>query len=219
MGRILRMLGAASAASRTSQISPLAYVAPWVTFGEGCVVHPFAVIGRLPSQSKALRRTPATVRELFIGPNTEIGPHAVIYGGATIGSDCLIGDHASIREDSIIGDRCIIGRSVTVNYDATLSNDVRLQDGTHITGGMKIGRNSFFGVGVVTSNDRRLNLSDYRYKGAEAPYVGENVMIGSGANILAGVTIGDWSIVGAGAVVTTDVAAKCRVMGPKAVER
>lgn len=200
-------------------ISSFACVADFARLGEGCVVHPFAVLGHLPSCSRALARKPVPVRDLSIGDRTEIGPHAVIYAGVTIGADCLVGDHASIREGSVIGDRCIVGRSVTVHYDVEIGDDVRLLDGTHVTGGCRIGAGSFIGPGVVTSNDRHVDLANYRYRGPEAPVIGRGVMIGSGANILAGVSIGDGAVIGAGALVVTDVAAGARILGQKATAR
>lgn len=200
-------------------ISPLACIAPWVRFGDGCVVHPFAVVGHLPTVSRALARQPTIVRELTIGAGTVIGPHAVIYTGAHIGADCMIGDAASIREGTTIGDRCVIGRHVTVHYDARLASDVRVQDGACITGGCVIGEGSFFGPGVLTSNDRNIDIEDYRYRGCEPPRFGRRVMVGAGANILAGVTVGDDALIGVGAIVVHDVPAGVRVLGQKAMQR
>jgi acetyltransferase-like isoleucine patch superfamily enzyme len=200
-------------------ISPLAYVAPWVRFGEGCVVHPFAVVGQLPSPSRALARAPIQAETLVIGPRTVICAHAVIYSGCAIGADCLIGDAASIREGSVIGDRCVIGRHVTVLYDAEIDDDVRLFDGTHITGGCRIGTGCFFGPGVLTSNNRRVDLEDYHHPPSNPPTFGRRVMVGTGANILAGVNVGDGALIGIGAVVVEDVPPDARVLGHKAAAR
>lgn len=202
-----------------SIVSPLAYVAPWVRLGEGCIVHPFAVVGHLPTASRALARQPTIAQELTIGAGTVIGPHAVIYGGTCIGADCMIGDGASIREGAVIGDRCVIGRTATIMHDVRIASDVRLHDGVHITGGCQIGEGSFFGPGVLTSNDRNIDLEDYRYRGCTPPRFGCRVMVGTGANILAGVTVGDGALIGAGAMVVSDVPAGARMLGPKAVAR
>lgn len=201
------------------RISPLAYVAPWVRFGRGVVVHPFAVVGRVPDRSRALARQPAQEEWLEIGDDTVIGPHATIYSGSRIGMDCLIGDYAGIREQCVIGDRCIVGRHVGIGYECVVGKDVRFQDGAYLVGGAKVGRGCFFGIGVVTSNDRRVDLANYRYPGANAPVFGERVMIGSGANIVAGVHIGDEALIGAGALVVNDVAAHATVLGPVARQR
>jgi acetyltransferase-like isoleucine patch superfamily enzyme len=198
------------------QISPLAYVAVWVRFGRGVVVHPFAVVGRVPDRSAALARQPAQEEWLEIGENTVIGPHAVIYGGTKIGRDCLIGDYASVREQCVLGDRVVVGRYVSINYECEIADDVRFQDTTHLTGCAKVGKGCFFGVGVVTSNDRRVDLVDYHYPEPQPVIFGERVMIGSGANIVAGVHVGDGALIGAGALVTKTVAPGLTVLGPRA---
>lgn len=184
-----------------------AVIADWVTFGDGCVVGDFALLGRLPSQSASLARQAEVVHRLHVGARTEIGPHAIVYGGVHIGSDCLIGDAASIREGTTIGNRCVIGRRVLIGYDVMIGDDVRIQDGACVVGGCTIGDGSFIGLNVTMSNDRRRDVVEYRYVGAEAPVIGKRVLIGSGANLLAGVRIGDGAVVGAGALVVRDVRA------------
>jgi len=200
-------------------VAPWAIVAPWVTLGQGVIVHPFAVVGRVPDESSALARQPQRIEKLHIGAGTIIGPHAVVYGGSRIGKNCLIGDFASVREGCDIGDRCVIGRYVAIGYDCGIADDVRFQDQTNLVGGSIVGRGCFFGIGVVTSNDRRVDLVDYHYPGASGPVFGERVMVGSGANIVAGVRIGDDALIAAGAVIVDDVPAGYVMMGPAAMRR
>jgi acetyltransferase-like isoleucine patch superfamily enzyme len=186
--------------------------------GADVTIEEFAYIGRVPMSTAANRRVPTPGGHVTIGARCAIGPYAVIYTGVAIGPDCLIGDHASIREGTTIGARCVISRHVTVNYACFIGDDVRIMDNTHITGGMSIGDGSFLGVGVVTSNDRRVDVRDYRYRPdrVRGPVIGHGVVIGSGANILAGVTIGDGAVIGAGSIVTKDVPACTTVMGKAA---
>lgn len=184
-----------------------------------CQIHPTAILGHMPYHSAALARQPEMVAHLTIGVRTIVGPFAVIYAGSEIGRDCLIGDGASIREGCKIGNRCVIGRHVTVGYDVIIEDDVRLNDGVHISGGSLIGKGCFFGPGVLTSNDRNIDLRDYAHRGITPPRFGRRVMVGTGANILAGVTIGDDATIGAGALVVEDVPKGALVLGPKAVAR
>lgn len=188
-----------------------------VQFGSGCIVHPFAYLGKCPSQSKSLARCASLVTNtVVIGNNTEIGPHAVVYTGAHIGNDCLIGDGANIREGARIGDRCIIGTHVCISYDAELADDVRVQNGTHVTDGCRVGRGTFIGVNVTMMSDRRRDVVDYVFKGSDPPIIGERCLIGSGAVLLPGIRIGDGAVIGAGAVVTKDVPAGATVLGQAA---
>jgi len=197
-------------------IAGLACVYAGVTLGEGVTIHPFAVVGHKPSSSAALARQPSPVDETTIGARTVISPHAVIYAGVTIGEDCLIGDGASIREGTVIGDRCVIGRHVMVHYNARIADDVRVQDQTVITGGCVVGDGCFFGPGVLTSNHRNIDLDAYEHSNIVPPVFGRRVMVGAGANIVAGVTVWDGALIGAGALVVEDVAPGARVLGVKA---
>lgn len=198
-------------------VSAHALVQDWVTLSAGVVIYPFAFVGHLASRSPALARPGLPQRQLTIGTRTEIGPHSVIYGGAEIGADCLIGDGVSIREDVKIGKRCVIGRHVTINCDVEIGDEVRIMDGSHITDGMRIGSGSFFGVGVVTSSDRRREVVDYVFQGSNAPMVGMRCLIGSGANLLPGVKIGDGAVVGAGAVVVKDLEGGAVILARRAI--
>lgn len=197
-------------------ISPRAWIAEWAELGADCVVHSFAVVGRMPDTSPALARQPQRSARLKIGNRVKIGCHAVIYGGVEIGDDTLIGDFASIREGTVIGERCVIGRYVAISYDCLIADDCRFQDHTVFIG--SVGHGSFFGVGVTTSNDRRVDLVEYHHADPAPPRFGKRVMVGSGATILAGVTIGDDAVIGAGATVVKDVPAHTTVLGPAAKE-
>lgn len=199
-------------------VHPTSWIASETILGAGCTVHPFACIGLQPMRSSSLARLPEQQLPAEIGSGCMIGAHAVISAGVIIGDGCLIGEHAAIREGVIIGDNCVIGQGVSVHYEALIEDDVRIINGTHITGGMRIGRGTFIGVGVVTANDRRREIVDYRFipDAITPPVVGERCLIGSGAVLLPGISIGDGAIVGAGAVVTKDVPAGGRAMGSPA---
>lgn len=197
-----------------------AIVAHWVRLGENCIVHPFAVVGRVPDTSRALARQPECPNTLFVGNNVKIGCHSTLYADVEIGDDTLIGDYASIREGSRIGARCVIGRQVMVNYGARISDDCRFQDTTHITGHCEVGEGCFFGPGVMTSNDRNVTLGEnYHYPEPQPPIFGARVMIGAGANILAGVRIGDDALIGAGALIVKNVPGGAKMLGMPATLR
>lgn len=186
--------------------------------GEGVQTLGPCQIGVIPLPAAGNRRQPSYQPVVRIGAGTVIHPYAVIYAGAVIGENCFIGPHTTIREGAVIGDRCVIGNAVEVNYETVIGDDCRIMSMTHLTGRMVIGAGSFFGVGVVTSNDRRIDLADYQYRANEVagPRVGRSVMVGSGANLLAGITIGDGAIIAAGALVVKNVPAGAVAKGPVA---
>lgn len=181
--------------------------------GTDCRIHDSCVVDYPPSQCRSLARIPVTERLTKIGARTEVMPFALIYRSAWIGDDCLIGSHATVRENATIGNRCIIGQYACVSYDAELADEVRVQNGTLIADGWKIGRGTFIGVNVSTMSDRRRDVVDYEFKGSEPTFIGERCLIGSGAVILPGLRIGDGVVIGAGALVTKDVPDGATVLG------
>lgn len=206
--------GAASADK--VRISPLASVQPWAQLDEGVVIHPFALVGHLPTKMKTLAHPGNPQKWMRIGARTEIGPHTTLYGGLIVGDDTLIGDGASIREDVRIGSRCIIGRNVTINFGAVIGDDTRIMDGSFVAENARIGDGCLLGAGVVMSGDRWPNLGEYKYLGSHAPIIEDGALIGSGANLLPGIRIGVGATVAAGAVVAESVPPGYRAVGPKA---
>ncbi len=195
-----------------TRIHKTAIVAPWVRFENNCIVNSYAVLGRAPSRSRSLARQPMFSKILTIGKDTEIGCHAIVYANVVLGNNCLVGDHALIREGSIIGNMCMIGCHVSISYDCQIGDRNRFQNGSVFHG--NCGDDCFFGVGVVCSSDKRIDLHNYEFLGSHPPIFGNRVLVGSGANILPEITIGDDAVIGAGAVVVKDVAPQTLILGP-----
>lgn len=194
-----------------------AVVSEWVEFGENCIVHPYAIVGRMPDQSPALARQPVAAKHLNIGKYTVIGCHAVVFADVDIEEFCLLGDFSLVREGTVIGKRCVIGCHVSISYDCEISDDCRFQNSTVFHG--SCGPGCFFGVGVICSSDRKVDLDDYAHRGSTPPLFGKKVMVGSGANIVAGVKVGDYALIGSGALVTKDVDVGAIMLSPIAKRR
>lgn len=182
-------------------------------------VSTIARFGLQPVATAANRRTVREWPAGRVGARTVVHSFACIYAGTMIGRDVLIGNHASIREGCRIGDRVVIGAHADIQYEVTIGNDVRILNGAQIAGGSTIGAGSFVGPGVQTGNHRNVDLLNYGEppEGRKGVTIGCNVMIGLGARILPGVSIGDGATVAAGAVVTKDVPPMAMVAGVPAV--
>ncbi len=190
------------------------------TWGEGCVIGAYCVIGVVPIATAANRRAVSSDwKPGHVGSRTVIGHHVVIGAGVVIGEDCRIGDHVNIREGVIIGDRCVIGTKVDLQFECVIGDDVKIFNESQIAGGMVIGSGTFIGPNVVTANDKRIDPLDYRDHGRHPPIVGRNVVVGMAAALLPGVRIGDGAVVAAGSLVTKDVAAGDEVIGRPARSR
>ena len=125
-----------------------------------------------------------------IGDNTRIGPYVEIQAGAVVGANCKIQSHTFICDGVTIEDEVFIGHGVT------FINDKRPR-ATNARGELQ------------TEQDWEL-LSTVVCHGAS---------LGSGGIILGGVVVGEAAVVGAGAVVTTNVAPGATVLGSPARAR
>lgn len=196
---------------------------PGVFVGEQCVVLDGASIGRPPiSNGTTTRPIQSAFQDVTIGARSIIGANAVIYTGTSFGERVLIGDLASLREGCRVGDRAIVGRGTMALADCTIGSFVRIQDQVHVVGGMVVEEHVFLAMGVVTTNDNDVYMSRFGLTGSEqrgAPVLRRFAAVGAGATILPGVEIGEGALVGAGSVVTRDVAPWTIVMGAPARER
>ena len=119
-----------------------------------------------------------------IGDRTRIGPFVEIQKGADIGARCKISSHSFICEGVTIEDQVFVGHGVM------FINDIEPR-ATKADGGLQ--------------NEADWTLAPTRVR--------KGASIGSGAVIMGGVTIGERAMIGAGAVVTKNVAAEEVVAG------
>lgn len=204
---------------RGCRLHPGSFVGDGVTLGENTEVFHGAVIGREPKGAGATARKIEFQRQISIGANCSIGPHAVVYYDVVIGSNCLLGDAASIREQCRIGDRCIISRHVSLNYKVLVGNGVKVMDATHLTGNMVIEDGVFVSTHVATANDNAMARDGYSDERTTGPTIRAGAVIGAAAVLLPGTEIGEHATVGAGAVVTKKVEPRATVLGMPARPR
>jgi acetyltransferase-like isoleucine patch superfamily enzyme len=195
-------------------IKDFAVLYPGVIIEDDVEIMEGAVIGRLPKGANAVsRKTIQDYKKTLIGKGSVISCNTIIYSDVLIGKGTLVGDGSSIREQCRIGDNCIISRLVTINYNTKIGNNTKIMDNTHITGNMIIGNNVFISVLVSTTNDNNIGSKGYDEEKIKGPLIRNNVLVGAGANILPGIEIGEYSIIGAGSVVTKSVPSHKVVMG------
>ncbi|MEO7666916.1 MAG: acyltransferase [Dehalococcoidia bacterium] len=142
------------------------------------------------------------------------GQFSTIFPDVTIGDGTRVGNYVMIRSDTVIGEECTIGSYVDIEGDVIIGNNVSLQSGCYITRGVVIEDDVFCGPRVITMNDRRIShhrpaLTFVR----DAPRIRRAARVGGGSVLLPGVTIGANAFVGAGSVVTKDVAEGAIVAG------
>lgn len=182
--------------------------------GDGALVEEHVIIGK-PERGYAVGHTyPGAGAETLVGPGVVLRAGVIVYAGTQIGARTVIGHHTLLRSFVIIGEDTQLGHNLTVERATRIGSWVRCSPGTHITSSCVLADRVFLGAGVRTVNDRYLIWHDSEQEpNLIPPSFGYGARVGSGATILAGVTIGDHALVGAGSVVTHDVPADAIAYG------
>ncbi|MGY5875954.1 MAG: acyltransferase [Candidatus Thorarchaeota archaeon] len=142
------------------------------------------------------------------GENVFVSDTAVIYHDVEIGDNSKVFDFVVLREGTRIGKNSSIGNGVCGEPDITIGDFCSINTQSHLTGGIIVEDRVFFGPMVTTTNTRKISFGREYEVVREAPIIKYGARIGGGATILAGITIGEQAMIGAGAVVTKDVPAK-----------
>jgi acetyltransferase-like isoleucine patch superfamily enzyme len=137
---------------------------------------------------------------------------AVIEENVNIGDDTYIWHFAHVRSGSTIGNNCIIGKDVYIDIDVTIGNNVKIQNGVSLYNGVTVEDDVFIGPHSVFTNDLQPRAFLEGWQKIET-VLRKGCSIGANSTIICGNVIGAYSMVGAGAVVTQDVAPFSLVMG------
>lgn len=166
--------------------------------------------------------------DVTIGPDSVIYPGTIIEGKCRVGENCIIGPYTRLKDvelgncvcvqnsivlDSVIGDRGTIGPFAYIRPGTVLKEGVKVGDFVEIKksiigngskvphlsyiGDCEVGEKVNIGAGTITCN--------YDGKNKYKTVIEDGAFVGSNSNLVAPVTVGKESIVGAGSTVTQDV--------------
>ena len=140
-------------------------------------------------------------------------PTAVIDEGATIGRGSRVWHFCHLMAACTIGEECTLGQNVFVAGGVGIGRGCKVQNNVSLYAGVRLHDEVFVGPSVVFTNVRNPRSAIDR-RGQYAPTeVHRGATIGANATIVCGVTLHPYAFVGAGAVVTRDVAAYSMVVG------
>lgn len=145
-------------------------------------------------------------RDVYIHPTAEVSAQA------EIGAGTRIWHQAQVREGACLGTCCIVGKGAYIDQNVQIGSNVKIQNYALVYHGATIEDGVFIGPRACLANDKipRAITPAGLLKEAEDWQVGRILVcygasVGAGAIVLPGVTIGHFSMVGAGALVTHDV--------------
>ena len=130
--------------------------------------------------------TRSDVKSKSVGENTNIWQFCVVFPNAVIGENCNICANVLIENDVIIG------------------NNVTVKSGVQLWDGVTVEDNVFIGPNVTFTNDLVPRSKVYPEKFAKT-LIKKGASIGANSTIIAGNTIGEYALIGAGSVITKDV--------------
>ena len=146
-------------------------------------------------QTVFVHETAVVDANVVIGEKTKIWHFTHVLGNSRIGARCAIGQNVCIGPDVTTGNGCKIQNNVSVYKDVTLEDDV------------------FCGPSMVFTNVLTPRAFVERKNEFAKTLVKKGATIGANATVICGHDIGEYAMVGAGAVVTKEVLAYALVVG------
>ena len=132
-----------------------------------------------------------------------------------IGKGTKIWHFSHIQSGAIIGEECTLGQNVNVSNNVIVGNYCKIQNNVSLYEGVELEDYVFCGPSMVFTNIR-LPRSEYPQKGSlhyEKTLVKKSASIGANSTIICGATIGEYSLIGSGSMVTKNVPALSLVFG------
>ena len=199
-----------------AEIHPSAIVHPGTILGEGVKILENAVVGKQPSLSPRSTAKREPLDPTTIGDGSIVSTGAIVFAGSSIGARVILGDQSCVRERVTIGDDVVVGRGSLVENDTTIGAFTRVQAEAYITAYSTLEEHVFVAPCVVTTNDNFMGRTERRRALMKGPTIRRGARVGGGAVLCPAVEIGEEAFVGAGAVVTKDVAPRTVVVGSPA---
>jgi UDP-2-acetamido-3-amino-2,3-dideoxy-glucuronate N-acetyltransferase len=142
-----------------------------------------------------------------------------IAADVILGNDVIIRDFVNLYGCSI-GDGSQIGTFVEIQKGVIIGKNCKVQSHSFLCEGVTLEDGVFIGHGVMFTNDKNpsaINTDGSLKTGSDwvclPTRIKKGAAIGSNATILPGITVGEYAVIGAGAVVTKDVPDRATVIG------
>lgn len=138
---------------------------------------------------------------------------AVVDEGCRIGKGSKIWHFSHIMPNCTLGEKCNIGQNVVISPEVILGNNVKVQNNVSIYTGVTCEDDVFLGPSMVFTNIINPRSAVIRRDQYVTTVVKKGASIGANATIVCGHDIGEYSFIGAGAVVTKEVLPFALVVG------
>jgi len=130
-----------------------------------------------------------------------------------IGDDTKIWHFSHILSDTSIGKNCSFGQNCVVGPKVNIGNGVKVQNYISIYEGVEIEDNVFLGPSMVFTNVINPRAFIVRKEEFKKTLLKKGCSIGANATVVCGITIGEYALIGSGAVVNKDVRPHALMVG------
>jgi len=134
-----------------------------------------------------------------------VHPSSFVDEGAVIGAGTKIWHFCHVMSGAQIGCDCKIGQNVFVGADVIIGDNVKIQNNVSIYTGVVIEDDVFLGPSMVFTNVLNPRSHIERKSEYQATLVKQGTTVGANATLVCGVTLGRYTLVGAGSVITQDI--------------
>ena len=138
---------------------------------------------------------------------------SVVDDFCNIGNGTKIWHFSHIMQGAIVGKNCNIGQNVVISSGVIIGNNVRIQNNVSVYEGVICEDDVFVGPSAVFTNVINPRSMISRKHEFKKTTVKKGASIGANATIICGNTLGEYCFIGAGSVVTKDVAAYALIVG------
>ena len=130
---------------------------------------------------------------------------AIIDQGASIGDETTVWHWVHISSGAVIGKKCSLGQNVYIGSNVSIGNNVKIQNNVSVYDNVVLEDDVFCGPSMVFTNVYNPRSAISRKDEYRDTLVKKGATLGANCTIVCGVTVGKFSFIGAGAVVTKDV--------------
>jgi len=148
-----------------------------------------------------------------MGSKLFIHESAYVDDGAQIGAGTKVWHFCHVLGGAKIGERCSLGQNVVVMNSVVIGNNVKIQNNVSVYEGVVLEDDVFCGPSMVFTNVVNPRSHVSRKNEYKRTLVRRGSTIGANATIVCGVTLNEYSFIGAGSVITRDVPAYGLMVG------